>query len=160
MAALTRYPTNRPRQPEDLQEKALNHALCCSAVRAVPRLCRALAPARLGYAVDNEPAYGLQLQGFDYPWPVSHFSFTSQGEALDMAYMDVKPTRPNGGTVVLLHGKNFCAATWQETIQLLVEAGYRAIAPDQIGFCKSSKPRIIGSVCNSWPPTPVRCWPR
>jgi len=42
--------------------------------------------------------------------------------------------------VVLLHGKNFCGATWQETIRQLSGAGYRVIAPDQIGFCKSTKP--------------------
>jgi pimeloyl-ACP methyl ester carboxylesterase len=42
--------------------------------------------------------------------------------------------------VVLLHGKNFCAATWEGTIERLSAAGYRVIAPDQIGFCKSSKP--------------------
>jgi len=42
--------------------------------------------------------------------------------------------------VVLLHGKNFCAATWEATIKTLVEVGYRVIAPDQIGFCKSTKP--------------------
>jgi pimeloyl-ACP methyl ester carboxylesterase len=89
---------------------------------------------------DEGPAYGPELQGFDYPWPVQHFHFTSQGESLDMAYMDVKPAHPNGRAVVLLHGKNFCAATWQTTITTLSEAGYRVIAPDQIGFCKSSKP--------------------
>ena len=86
------------------------------------------------------PRYGPQLQGFDYPWPVSHFSFTSQGQAMDMAYMDVKAAAPNGKVAVLLHGKNFCAATWQDTIAVLSGAGYRVIAPDQIGFCKSSKP--------------------
>jgi pimeloyl-ACP methyl ester carboxylesterase len=86
------------------------------------------------------PAYGPQLQGFDYPFPVSHFGFTSQGETLDMAYMDVRPAHPNGRTVVLLHGKNFCAATWGATMQALSEAGYRAVALDQVGFCKSTKP--------------------
>ena len=40
----------------------------------------------------------------------------------------------------MLHGKNFCAATWETTIKALVDAGYRVVAPDQIGFCKSSKP--------------------
>jgi pimeloyl-ACP methyl ester carboxylesterase len=89
---------------------------------------------------DDGPAYGPELQGFDYPWPVLHFRFTSQGEARDMAYMDVKPEQPNGHTAVLLHGKNFCAATWQGTIEVLSRAGYRVIAPDQIGFCKSTKP--------------------
>ncbi len=92
-------------------------------------------------AADDEPAYGPQLEGFEYPWPVSHFSFTSQNQALDMAYMDVRPTKsPNGRTAVLFHGKNFCAATWQDTIAALVAAGYRTIAVDQIGFCKSTKP--------------------
>jgi pimeloyl-ACP methyl ester carboxylesterase len=39
-----------------------------------------------------------------------------------------------------VHGKNYCAATWNKTIVALVAAGYRVIAPDQIGFCKSTKP--------------------
>jgi pimeloyl-ACP methyl ester carboxylesterase len=86
------------------------------------------------------PAYGPELQGFDYPAPVERFDFTSQGVPLQMAYMDVKPAHPNGRTAVLLHGKNFCAATWGATIHRLSDAGYRVIAPDQIGFCKSSKP--------------------
>jgi pimeloyl-ACP methyl ester carboxylesterase len=90
--------------------------------------------------VADSPAYGPELQGFSYPWPVSHFRFESQGEKLDMAYMDVKPTSTNGRTAVLLHGKNFCAATWQASIAALTQAGYRVIAPDQIGFCKSTKP--------------------
>src|SRR5436305_218186 len=90
-----------------------------------------------GYAL---PAYGPELEGFDYPFPVQHFAFTSQRQSLQMAYLDVKPDRPNGQTAVLLHGKNFCAATWEPTIKHLVAAGYRVIAPDQIGFCKSSKP--------------------
>jgi pimeloyl-ACP methyl ester carboxylesterase len=85
------------------------------------------------------PSYGPKLEGYVYPWPVQHFRFTSQGETLDMAYMDVTPAKPNGRTAVLLHGKNFCAATWQSTIAVLSTAGYRVIAPDQIGFCKSTK---------------------
>jgi len=89
---------------------------------------------------DEAPAYGPELQGFDYPWPVQHYRFTSQGEAIDMAYMDVAPAQPNGRTVVLLHGKNFCAATWAATITVLNQAGYRVVAPDQVGFCKSTKP--------------------
>jgi len=89
---------------------------------------------------DPNPAYGMRLEGFAYPWPVAQYHFGSQDQTLEMAYMDVKPARPTGRTAVLLHGKNFCAATWQDTISVLVDAGYRVIAPDQIGFCKSSKP--------------------
>src|SRR5271156_2741734 len=102
-----------------------------------------LAELPLGRAASPEsaPSYGPQLEGFDYPWPVSHFRFASQGADLDMAYMDVRPATPNGETAVLFHGKNFCAATWEGTIRALSDAGYRVIAPDQIGFCKSSKPQ-------------------
>jgi len=89
---------------------------------------------------DAGPAYGPELEGFNYPAPVSQYDFTSQGVALHMAYMDIKPAHANGRTAVLLHGKNFCAATWEPTIRQLNDAGYRVIAPDQIGFCKSSKP--------------------
>ena len=98
----------------------------------------AIAPAS---AVDMNAAYGPELQGFDYPYPVKQYDFTSQRQALHMAYMDVQPEHPNGRVAVLLHGKNFCAATWKTTIDALTGAGYRVVAPDQIGFCKSSKPQ-------------------
>lgn len=87
------------------------------------------------------PSYGPRLEGFDYAYPVKTYGLTSQRQKLEMAYLDVAPTgQANGRTVVLLHGKNFCAGTWEETIKELSGAGYRVIAPDQIGFCKSSKP--------------------
>ncbi|MDO8826131.1 alpha/beta fold hydrolase [Methylophaga sp.] len=88
----------------------------------------------------EQKTYGPQLEGFDYPFPVEIFQIDSQGQQLEMAYMDIQPQTPNGMTVVLLHGKNFCAATWEGTIHFLIDNGYRVIAPDQIGFCKSSKP--------------------
>ncbi|WP_422505598.1 alpha/beta fold hydrolase [Stenotrophomonas sp. GZD-301] len=85
--------------------------------------------------------YGPRLEGFDYPYPVKIVQIESQRQPLEMAYLDVPPAgRAFAGTVVLLHGKNFCAATWQDSIAALTAAGYRVIAPDQIGFCKSSKP--------------------
>ncbi len=85
--------------------------------------------------------YGPELQGFAYPYPLNHFAFQSQGKSLQMGYMDVPATgTPNGRSVVLMHGKNFCGATWEGSIKALSDAGYRVIAPDQIGFCTSSKP--------------------
>ncbi|GGJ92197.1 alpha/beta fold hydrolase [Pseudomonas matsuisoli] len=86
------------------------------------------------------PSYGAMLEEFDYDRPVERFEFQSQGEKLQMAYIDVKPENANGRTVVLMHGKNFCAGTWEGSIKALSDAGYRVIAPDQIGFCKSTKP--------------------
>ncbi|WP_228134028.1 alpha/beta fold hydrolase [Acinetobacter nosocomialis] len=84
--------------------------------------------------------YGEHLEGFKYPYPLQYFNFSSQQQNLKMGYMDVQPKNPNGQTVVVLHGKNFCGATWEETISFLTQNGYRVIAPDQIGFCTSSKP--------------------
>ena len=81
------------------------------------------------------------LADFDYPHPVHRFDFQSQGQFLTMAYMDAQPTQPNGKTVVLLHGKNFCGATWEDVIGPLRDVGYRVVVPDQIGFCKSAKPQ-------------------
>lgn len=91
-------------------------------------------------SAQEAPVYGARLEGFEYPHAVQIFRFTSQKVAMEMAYMDVKPAKANGRTVVLLHGKNFCAATWEGTIAALTGAGYRVIAPDQVGFCKSTKP--------------------
>ena len=89
----------------------------------------------------DEPTYGAELQGFDYPYPLHHFSFASQNEYLQMAYMDVEPAgKPNGRTAVLMHGKNFCGATWEHQIATLTHAGWRVVVPDQVGFCASSKP--------------------
>lgn len=87
------------------------------------------------------PTYGPELQGFDYPYELKHYAFESQGQQLQMGYMDVAASgAANGRTVVLMHGKNFCGATWEQTIKALSTAGYRVVAPDQIGFCTSSKP--------------------
>jgi pimeloyl-ACP methyl ester carboxylesterase len=91
-------------------------------------------------AAQDTPNYGPNLEGFSYPHSVRRFEFESQGKRLDMAYMDVAPAAPNGRTAVLLHGKNFTAAAWEGVIATLTSAGFRVIAPDQIGFGKSSKP--------------------
>lgn len=100
-------------------------------------VCLTLFPAlALGAGV-----YGPELQGFEYPYPVAQFEFVSQREEMHMAYMDVRPQQGSDRTALVLHGKNFCAATWGATIETLVAAGYRVVAPDQIGFCKSSKPQ-------------------
>lgn len=95
-------------------------------------------------------AYGQQkiepldkeLSGVKYPHKVDFFAFESQGNNLKMAYMDVSPPdgSGNGKVILLLHGKNFNGAYWEQTIKKLVENGFRVIVPDQIGFGKSTKP--------------------
>jgi pimeloyl-ACP methyl ester carboxylesterase len=87
-----------------------------------------------------QSGYDAELSTYPYPFEVHERRFTSQGQPLKMAYMDVSPAQPNGRTVVLLHGKNFSGAYWDRTIRALTERGYRVVVPDQIGFGKSSKP--------------------
>ena len=103
-------------------------------------LCALLCLGAMPAVWADEPVYGPELQGFDYPAPVHRHTFEAQGQSLQMAYLDYTPAKPNGHSVVLLHGKNFCAATWHDTATLLQSIGFRVIAPDQVGFCKSSKP--------------------
>ncbi|GAC1643245.1 MAG: alpha/beta hydrolase [Bradyrhizobium sp.] len=93
------------------------------------------------YAAESarEP-YGIGLEGFAYPYPVSLLPLSNDGEPLRMAYMDVAAAQPNGRTVVLLHGRNFPSSYWAPVIRPLSEAGYRVVVPDQVGFGKSSKP--------------------
>jgi len=111
-------------------------------LRLAAALCLAPAAAFIPATVSaRDVALGADLERFAYPAPVHWFGADSQGARVRMAYLDVPPSAtPNGTTVVLLHGKNFCAATWYDTARRLAAAGYRVIAPDQIGFCKSSKP--------------------
>ncbi|MCD0501532.1 alpha/beta fold hydrolase [Bordetella petrii] len=92
------------------------------------------------HAQTQVPDYGPRLERFDYPYKVGEFNLDSQGQSLSMAYMDIRPEQANGRTALLLHGKNFCGATWEGSIRALAQAGYRVVVPDQIGFCKSSKP--------------------
>jgi pimeloyl-ACP methyl ester carboxylesterase len=114
-----------------MPKRALSRGL--AALVAIPVACACAA---------GDPAgYGPELEGFPYPYPIRHFRFVSQGQELQMAYMDVAPQEhANGRTAVLMHGKNFCGATWETTIVALSGAGYRVVVPDQIGFCASTKP--------------------
>ena len=65
----------------------------------------------------DESVYGPQLQGFDYPAPVLTFNFIAYRQPIQMAYLD-----------------------YPSTALVLQKAGMRVIVPDQVGFCKSSKP--------------------
>jgi pimeloyl-ACP methyl ester carboxylesterase len=86
---------------------------------------------------------GLCLENYSYTYPVSYINLNIQRQVLKMAFMDVQPEHPNGRTIMLLHGKNFCGAYWGQTAKVLAGKGYRVIVPDQIGFGKSSKPDML-----------------
>ncbi|QCR25067.1 alpha/beta fold hydrolase [Pontibacter sp. SGAir0037] len=86
---------------------------------------------------------GINLENYEYPYPVHFIQLAEQGQQLQMAYMDVRPAKPNGKAVLLLHGKNFNGAYWQQTAEALAQKGYRVVIPDQVGFGKSSKPEHL-----------------
>src|SRR6186713_972020 len=77
-------------------------------------------------------ALGLCLENYEYPYPVKYISLDLQLQHFKMAYMDVRPEQSNGHTVLLLHGKNFSGAYWDQTAKVLSEQGYRVIIPDQL----------------------------
>ena len=84
----------------------------------------------------------LRLSKWPYPYPLKEFKTSLQGQPASMMYMDVAALGKAKGVVVLFHGKNFSSDYWAPTIAGLSKAGYRVIAPDQIGFGKSSKPDV------------------
>jgi len=83
----------------------------------------------------------VDLKGLEYPFPVKYLRLDIQKQQFQMAYMDLEPAKSNGKAIILLHGKNFSSAYWKQTAEALLEAGYRVVMPDQIGFGKSSKPQ-------------------
>lgn len=85
---------------------------------------------------------GAFAQSLQYPHPVQFLTLSIEQQPVKMAYMDVAATRPNGRTVVLLHGKNFNGYYWKDVIPFLQQAGYRVVVPDQVGWGHSDKPNI------------------
>ena len=71
------------------------------------------------------------LPGFPYE---PKYATTSDG--LRMAYVD----EGSGPTVLLLHGEPSWSYLYRTMIPVLVDAGYRCVAPDLIGFGRSDKP--------------------
>jgi len=91
---------------------------------------------------DIQPG-SITYEEIAYPYPVAFLPLTMYGQDVRMAYMDVPPAgTPNGRTVVLFHGMNFGGFYFGGPIELLRNAGFRVIVPDQIGFGRSSKPVI------------------
>ncbi|PYR96199.1 MAG: alpha/beta hydrolase, partial [Acidobacteria bacterium] len=83
----------------------------------------------------------INCEDVAYPYATSSLSITLYGQELRISYMDVPPLgQPNGHTVVLLHGNNFAGFYFGGPIDAIRKEGFRVIAPDQIGYGRSSKP--------------------
>ena len=91
----------------------------------------------------KQDTLSITLESVKYAYPIKYFNINVENQDLKMAYMDIAPAaKANGRTVMLFHGKNFGGYYWTNVIQTLNNAGFRVIAPDQIGFGKSSKALI------------------
>ena len=79
----------------------------------------------------------------DYPFEPHWATVDSgEGDTLRMHYVDEGPR--DGSVIVLLHGEPTWSYLYRTMIPPLVDAGYRTLAPDLIGFGKSDKPTRIG----------------
>ncbi|MGK0257546.1 MAG: haloalkane dehalogenase [Candidatus Azotimanducaceae bacterium] len=76
-----------------------------------------------------------ELEDFTYQ-PHYH-----QWQDMRMHYIDEGPA--DGPVMLLLHGMPTWAYLYRDIIPLLVEQGYRCIAPDHLGFGRSDKPTDI-----------------
>ncbi|WP_300406342.1 haloalkane dehalogenase [Nocardioides sp.] len=78
----------------------------------------------------------------DYPFAPRYVDVAPADEPdltpVRMHYLDEGP--PDGSVVLLLHGQPTWSYLYRHVVPVLVEAGLRVIAPDNIGFGRSDKP--------------------
>ena len=74
-----------------------------------------------------------------YPFAPHYLNVGEGGEVrLRIHYVD--EGRKEGSAVLLMHGEPSWSFLYRKMIPILVQAGYRAVAPDLIGFGRSDKP--------------------
>jgi haloalkane dehalogenase len=71
----------------------------------------------------------------DFPYAPKYV----ESDGLRIAYLD----EGSGPIVFLLHGMPSWSFLWRHVIPPLLEAGYRCVAPDLIGFGRSDKPTTV-----------------
>lgn len=80
------------------------------------------------------------LSGYDFEPHYSELT-NADGTALRLHYLDEGPR--DGEIVLCMHGQPSWSYLYRKMVPILVDAGYRVIAPDLIGFGKSDKPSHI-----------------
>jgi len=78
-----------------------------------------------------------RFDGIDWPFE-PHYLVHDDG--LRQHYVDERPTIAERGTFLLLHGEPTWSYLYRRWIPVLVDSGYRVVAPDHIGFGRSDKP--------------------
>lgn len=78
----------------------------------------------------------------DYPFSPNYLTVAdTEGGELRIHYLDQGPA--DGPVVLLLHGQPVWSYLYRFMIPLLVDKGFRVIAPDLVGFGRSDKPTKI-----------------
>ena len=78
----------------------------------------------------------------DYPFSPNYLTVDdTEGGELRVHYLDEGPA--DGPVVLLIHGQPVWSYLYRFMIPLLVEKGFRVIAPDLVGFGRSDKPTSI-----------------
>ena len=80
--------------------------------------------------IENLPGYPFRPKYLEVP--------SGEGENLRIHYVDEGPAE--APVVLLLHGEPSWSFLYRKMIPPLVAAGYRAVAPDMVGFGRSDKP--------------------
>ncbi len=80
------------------------------------------------------------IPGFAHPIEYATVS-DDEGGQLRIAYRDIGPQ--SGPVVVMLHGEPTWSFLYRHVVTPVVEAGYRVILPDLVGFGASDKPTEI-----------------
>jgi haloalkane dehalogenase len=94
----------------------------------------------------------------DFPF-TPHFTAISDpdtGTPLRVCYIDEGPR--DAPVVLMLHGEPSWSYLWRHMIGPVVEAGYRVVAPDLIGFGRSDKPASRGDYSYARHVTWIRLW--
>ena len=71
-------------------------------------------------------------------WPYEP-SYATTSDGLRTAYVD----EGSGPTVLLLHGEPSWGYLYRSMVPVLVEAGFRCVVPDLVGFGRSDKPAAV-----------------
>jgi haloalkane dehalogenase len=79
----------------------------------------------------------------DYPFDPNYVEIPDgEGGSLRMHYLDEGPR--DADPVLLLHGEPSWSYLYRKMIPIITQAGYRALAPDLVGFGRSDKPAERG----------------
>lgn len=111
-----------------------------TATTALPAVLSMLLCLMLSPAAAQEPMPGVHRTPDARFADLDNFPFEPhyiEIDGLRMHYVDEGPG--DAGTFLLLHGEPTWSYLYRDWISVLTAAGYRAIAPDMIGFGKSDK---------------------